>query len=83
LLSIEEYIAKRKKEENVDEFDQAERTNNTRACVDFVFEYFNDYLDIAHEKDAAMKREKSDRHRNQLVNYEGRVLEWLEDYYAE
>jgi len=83
LLSIEEYIAKRKKEENIDEFDLDNRANNTKVCVDFVFEYFNNYLVAAHEREAVLRREKSDRHRNQLMNYEGRVLEWLEDYYAE
>lgn len=84
LLTIEEYIAKRKKEENMDEFDLAERQNNIRLCVDFVFEYFNSYLDAPEEEVKTVPgREKSAVYQSQLKKYESRVLQWLEDYYAE
>jgi hypothetical protein len=46
LLSIEEYVARRKKEDKIDEFNIDERNENMRLCVNYVFEYFNNYLNI-------------------------------------
>lgn len=44
MLSIEEYIAKRKKEDRINEFDLKLRDKNLRKCSDYVFEYFTNYL---------------------------------------
>lgn len=49
MLSIEEYIASRKREDNLKDFDLDTRAKNVRTCVNYVFEYFNDYLP-QHEK---------------------------------
>lgn len=43
---IEEYVARRKKEDKLNEFDLNARTQNMKLCVDYVFEYFNYYLNI-------------------------------------
>lgn len=84
VLSIEDYIAERKKEENIDEFDLDERQNNIKLCVDFVFDYFNNYIDAAVDAGkTALNNERSDGCQNQLRNYERSVLEWLEGYYSE
>ena len=39
MLTIEEYIARRKKEDKLNEFDLDARTQNMKICVDYVFEY--------------------------------------------
>jgi hypothetical protein len=84
VLSIEDYIAYRKKEENIDEFDLAERQNNIKLCLDFILEYFNSYLDSAVDAGKIdIKNERSGGCQNQLRNYERSVLEWLEGYYSE
>ncbi len=44
MLSIEEYIARRKKEDRLNEFDNEARSQNLKICLDYVFEYFNNYL---------------------------------------
>ena len=46
MLKLEEYIAKRKKEDGMDEFDKSKRSENTKMAVNYVFEYFNQYIDI-------------------------------------
>jgi hypothetical protein len=46
MLSIEEYIAPRKKEDKLNEFDIDARTQNMKICVDYIFEYFSNYLNI-------------------------------------
>jgi len=43
MLSIEEYIARRKKEDKLNELDLDARTQNMKICVDYIFEYFNNY----------------------------------------
>ena len=35
-----------KKEDRLNEFDMEARTQNMKICVDYVFEYFNNYLNI-------------------------------------
>lgn len=46
MLTIEEYISRRKKEDKFNEFDMDTHTQNMKICVDYVFEYFNNYLNI-------------------------------------
>lgn len=67
MLSIEEYIARRKKEDKINVFNIDERNENMRLCVNYVFEYFNNYLTIAEaEEKTALKDEKLDKYRHQL-----------------
>ena len=44
-MKLEEYILKRKTEDGINEFDRDKRAENTRICVNYVFEYFNNYLE--------------------------------------
>lgn len=46
MLKLEEYIAKRKKEDVLNEFDKDKKDNNLKICVNYIFEYFNNYLNI-------------------------------------
>lgn len=84
MLSIEEYIARRKKEDKMDEFITDQRADNTRICVNYVFEYFNNYLNTSEtEERTALKDEKLDKYRKQLRDYEPEVQEWLVTLYSE
>ena len=40
-MRIEEFILKRKTEDGINEYDREKRAENTRICVDYVYEYFN------------------------------------------
>lgn len=53
-MTLEEYVIKRKREDGINEFDLEKRMENTRICVNYIFEYFNNYLDThpADEKTA-------------------------------
>ncbi|GAA0290164.1 hypothetical protein GGQ92_003247 [Gracilibacillus halotolerans] len=46
MMTLEEYIAKRKREDKINEFDVDSKIDTMRICVNYVFEYFNQYLDI-------------------------------------
>ncbi|MEY8762461.1 MULTISPECIES: hypothetical protein [Clostridium] len=84
MITIEEYIARRKKEDKINEFDINVRIENIRTCVNYVFEYFNNYLNISEaEEKTALKDEKLDKYRRQLKDYDQEVREWLVGIYAE
>jgi hypothetical protein len=56
MMTLEEYIEKRKREDKVNEFDIDSKMDNMRICVNYVFEYFNQYLDIDEVKKPYMPR---------------------------
>ncbi|WP_333593662.1 hypothetical protein [Anaerospora hongkongensis] len=84
MLTIEEYIARRKKEDNLYEFDLNARNDNMRICVNYVFEYFNNYLNITEaEERTILKDEKLEKYRKQFIDYDKEVADWLVRNYSE
>ncbi len=84
MLTIEEYIARRKKEDRLNEFDANSRLENIRVCANYVFEYFNNYLNITEaEEKTALLDEKLEKFNKQLYEYEPEVREWLVGIYRE
>jgi hypothetical protein len=83
MLSIDEYIACRKQEDNLKDFDLDTRDKNVGICVNYVFEYFNDYLP-QHEKKAKiyMDNEKIEKYRSRLQSFSPDVKTWLVDLYS-
>lgn len=91
VLTIEEYIAHRKKEDKLNEFNMAEEMKNTRICVNYVFDYFNTYLaadesfndsfnellDEPPVEQQALDVEKLKKYRSQLPEYDNTIVEWL------
>lgn len=78
MLSLEEYIFKRKKEDGINELDINAISDNTRLCVNYVFEYFNNYLTIDKMEEKTVRRnEQVEKFRNQLQNYSEDVADWL------
>ncbi|WP_010245803.1 hypothetical protein [Acetivibrio cellulolyticus] len=84
MLTIEEYITRRKKEDKLNEFDLDARTQNMRICVDYVFEYFNNYLNTTEaDEKTVLHNEKLEKYRRQLREYEPEVREWVVGIYNE
>jgi len=84
VLSLEEYIARRKKEDRINEFNTDDRNENMRVCVNYVFEYFNNYLNITDaEEKTVLKDEKVDKYRQKLKEYDQEVKAWLVGIYSE
>lgn len=84
MLSIEEYIARRKKEDRLDEYDLNQRVDNLKNCVNYVFEYFNNYLNITEaEEKTALKEDKIEKYRHQMREYDPEVRDWLVRIYSE
>lgn len=84
MLNIEEYMARRKKEDKINEFNIDERNENMRLCFNYIFEYFNNYLNITGaEEITVLKDEKLNKYRQQLNDYDEEVREWLVGIYSE
>lgn len=84
MLNIEGYIARRKKEDRLNEFDIDARNENMRVCVNYVFEYFNNYLDITEaDEKTVLHNDKVNRYSQQLHDYEPEVRDWLVGIYNE
>lgn len=84
MIPIEEYIARRKKEDHLNEFDLDQRNENMRVCVNYVFEYFNNYLNITEaEERTVLKDERIEKYRKELRDFDPEVREWLIGIYSE
>lgn len=82
MLSLEEYISKRKKDDKINEYDIDARMDNMRICVNYVFEYFNQYLNIEEmEQKTFLSEERLVKFRNQLEMYGNEIQEWLVNIY--
>ena len=78
MLKLEEYIAKRKKEDGMDEFDKSKRSENTKASVNYVFEFFNQYIDITETIPlTTIKNKKVEKYRRALRDHFPEVIDWL------
>jgi hypothetical protein len=82
MMTLEEYIAKRKREDKVNEFDIDSKMDNMRICVNYVFEYFNQYLDIDEmEQKTYVNQERLDKFRKQLEMYDQDIQDWIVNIY--
>lgn len=83
-MKLEEYIEKRKREDGLNEFDKKRKDENLKICVNYIFEYFNNYLDITElEEITIVKKEKLEKYRKQLKDYDPEIREWLVNIYSE
>ena len=84
MLSVEEYIHKRKTEDGVNEKDKDKRMDNMQLCMNYLFEYFNQYMDSMPEDPKMVQHiQKIEKYRDRLSNYSPEIKEWLIDLYSE
>ena len=84
MLTIEAYIAKRKKEDHLDEWNVECRLDNLKICVNYIFEYFNNYLELnkANEK-TSLENEKTEHYKAQIRDYSSEIQNWLVEIYSD
>ena len=82
-MTLEEYVIKRKREAGINEINLKKRMENPLICVNYIFEYFNNYLDTrpADEK-TALHEQKVDKYRKILSQYSPEVQDWLISLYS-
>ncbi|WP_226536410.1 hypothetical protein [Fictibacillus halophilus] len=82
MLTLEEYIAKRKKEDLINEFDIASKAQNMQTCINYIFEYFNQYLDESKlDEKTVLNEERLEKYKNSLRHYESDIQDWLMEIY--
>ena len=82
-MKLEEYIAKRKKEDGINEFDLQKTADNTRICVNYIFEYFNNYLESrGADNETILHMDKLDKYRQKLNEYDPEIQDWLVNLYS-
>jgi len=84
MLTVEEYIARRKKEDNLNEFNLADRMKNMQTCINYVFEYFNNYLDESKiNAETILNNERIEKFRNSISKHDPEIQEWLIHIFSE
>ena len=84
MLTIDEYIKKRKEEDNLDEFDLKAKSENIKNTVNYVFEYYNGYLDLTEiEYQEAKESVKLTNYRKKFLDYDRAMQDWLVKVYSE
>jgi len=82
-MKLEDYILKRKKEDGINEYDLDKRIENIRICVNYIFEYFNNYIDTRPlEEKTILHDRKIDYYRKSISYYDTEVKEWLVSMYS-
>jgi hypothetical protein len=82
MLSLEDYISKRKKEDRINEFEIESKMENMKTCVNYVFEYFNQYLDESKmDEKTVLQEERLEKYRKSLHEYEPEIQDWLIEMY--
>lgn len=82
MQTLEEYIAKRKIEDGLNEFDISQKMNNIRTCIDYIFEYFDQYLPIqGAEKRTVEENERLLKYERTLSEFSPDVRDWLVSIY--
>lgn len=83
MMTIDEYIKKRKEEDSLNEFDLKAKNENIKNTVNYVFEYYNGYLDLTEiEFQEAKESVKLANYRKKFVGYEKSTQDWLVNIYA-
>lgn len=82
MLRVEEYIYQRKTEDGLNEFDNSLKMENTKKVIDYVFEYFNQYLtENAIDERTVLQNERILKLQKQLDIYDEDVQNWLLNIY--
>ena len=82
-MLLEEYIAQRKKEDGVNERNIEQRAQNTQICVNYIFEYFNNYLDTdAANEEIIQQEQKNEKYKKMLRDYDSEIQNWLVSLYS-
>ncbi len=84
MLTLEEYIHKRKTEDGINEKDKDKRLENIQICSNYIFEYFHHYMDsFPEDQKTVLHTRRVEKYRDRLGNYTPEIREWLVELYAE
>lgn len=84
MIRLEEYITKRKTEDHLNEFDMEQKVSNIKKAIDYIFEYFDNYLPLeGAENHSAEDNERLNKYEKTLREYTPELSRWLMVIYDE
>ncbi len=77
-MTLEQYILMRKKEDSLNEYDLSKRSENIRTCINYIFEYFDNYLENSPDSEKTfLEEQKQDKYRQLVSMYSPDIQDWL------
>lgn len=84
MMRLEEYITKRKTEDHLNEFDMEQKVSNIKKSIDYIFEYFDNYLPLeGAENHSAEENERLNKYEKALREYSPELRKWFVTIYDE
>lgn len=84
LLRLSEYIEQRLKEDGINERDRAKRLDNLKISVNYVLEYFSNYMDMSPEEELTIEQKhRIEKYKASLPLFSNEIKNWLIQNYAE
>lgn len=84
MLTIEDYIASRKKKDKLDEFDFQKHSENMGTVIQYVMDYFNQYLNLEDYSYEQVKMQQAvDRFKEGIIESFPTMYEFIISYYWE
>ncbi len=84
MLTIDEYIAKMKKADKMDEFDYLKQSDNMAAVIKYVMAYFNEYLTLQTcDAEAIKMKHKRDKLEQEIESKYPKSKEFILDFYLQ
>lgn len=84
MITLDEFIKKRMKDDKKDLLDLRKKEVNLQDCVNYVFEYFNTYINIDEKQSKQIENdEKLVKYSRQIEKYSSNVQNWLIEVYIQ
>lgn len=82
MFKVEEYIAKRKKEDKIDEFDFKKHSENMASIIKYVTDYFNNYLNLDdYDYEMAKTQQTVNKFKNGIQKNYPETYDYIISYY--
>lgn len=83
MITLDKFIEKRLKDDKKNLLDLDQKENNLQDCVNYIFEYFNTYINIDESRRLQIENdEKIEKYYWQIEKYSTEVQNWLIEVYS-
>ena len=83
MITLDKFIEKRLKDDKKNLLDLDNKENNLQDCVNYIFEYFNTYINIDESRRLKIENdEKIEKYYWQIEKYSTEVQNWLIEVYS-
>lgn len=84
MITLDKFIEKRLRDDKKDLLDLSKKEGNLQDCVNYIFEYFNTYINIDETQAIQIETdEKIEKYYRQIEKYSTNVQNWLIEVYSQ